>query len=86
VDEFRNELRATRGFRVAHRLIPVEHRRTVWVRIEVVVAMRPVTLPYDEVRYSVAVHVAIGRAMWFGEGDASGILRREIIHDHVLHE
>src|SRR5215210_2272944 len=85
VDELRHELRAAGSLLVTYRAEHVDHRLAPGIGIRIA-EMRHVPLAGDQVRDPVAIHVGAGRRMRLREDYAAGVLRREIVHDHVLDE
>src|SRR5215472_11244579 len=84
VDEFRDKLRASRGFGVADGAIYIDHRRAIQIRITVSFLVRPVTLPGYEIGNAVAVHVRYRGTMDLTENNSPGILRTVVACDFVL--
>ena len=86
MDEFGNKLRAAGSSFVADSSVAVKHRRSIGIRVRRAFLVRVVAFPDDKVRDAISIHVRACRTVRLGEGNASGVLRREVVHNHVLHE
>ena len=83
VHEFRHELRAAGCLLVAHHAIGVDHRLAPRIGIRVA-EVRHVALAGNEIGQAITIEIATGRGVRLREGDIAGVLRQEVVHDHVL--
>ena len=86
MDEVRNEFRSARSLRVTDRTVPINHRRSPRVRVDITVEVRIEPFAHDEVRDAVAIDVGERGSMGFGERNTAGVLRGIVVGDHVHDE